>query len=107
MRVRVWQEKRYGELGETRWAVNWYTVTPKGQKRIDASPDYEVDFDRDLECNYEHFTTQAAARNFAATVACDSFFGTATVVKEILDWMSEADNIACFEESNEREEVAA
>jgi hypothetical protein len=106
-RVWVYNEKRFGELGETRWAVTWYEITTKGQARVDADPDYELDFDRDLDCCYRNYPTKAAALRFAPKYAAKSFFGTATVTKEVLEWMSEGDNVGCFEECSEREEVAA
>lgn len=96
MRVWIYPEKEYAELGAVRWEVEWQTLTKGARKRQDADPDYEVDYDTDLTNWYQTFTTEQAAQEYAQRVVNkgETFFGSATVTKQVVDWYVEEDRVA-------------
>lgn len=103
-------ERRFGVLGAERWTVEYYMPNEAGQKRIDADPDYEPDFNRDLDCIAVPCVTQEEALKEARNVHGDSFFGAATVRHEVLELIGddtgEASNSAYWEQVGESVEVA-
>ena len=103
MRVWIHSEKQYGRFGAERWSMEYYQLTPNGQRRMDADPDYEWQ-DRDIECISSAFTTKEAAIE-AASAAADSFFGVAQVQREVVDWLSESDGVADWEPAGDAVEV--
>jgi hypothetical protein len=100
MRVFVYPEKTYEEMGAERWEVEWQTVRPSAVKRVEAAEargDYdEIDMDRDLIYHYRHYSSQAAAMRAARGVVNlgRTEFGCATVVRQVVDWYVEEDRIA-------------
>ncbi len=102
MRVFVYPEKAYEELGAKRWDVEWYTVGPKALKRVaDAEArgeSDEVDPDRDVVCHHKPFPWRAKglAIAYAKKMAnCErSAYGFAIITPEVVDWYVEEDRIA-------------
>lgn len=92
MRVWLWQDKEYGDVGARRWLVEWWDVTPKARRRIEAAEargDYdEYDFDRDLVCSKRAFPPRAKglAIAYAKRVAGGELnaFGCAKVMQQIV-----------------------
>lgn len=95
MRVYVYPEKAYEELGAVRWEVEWQELTPAAKKRHE-NPDYEHDHDIDEVSCYRVFKTQAAAEKFARNVVdkYQTVYGCATVHKQTVKWYVEEDRIA-------------
>lgn len=88
MSGRLWmfEEREYADEGAQRFTVSWHTLKVRA-KALD--PD-DVDWDRDLEENYESHTTMTAALEHAKSVAPGSFFGLATVQQERADRYEDA-----------------
>jgi hypothetical protein len=102
MRVFVYPEKTYEELGAKRWEVEWYTVKAKALQRVrdaEACGDYdEIDPDRDVVCHYATYPHRAKGLALARAkkeAACElSAYGSATVTEQAVDWYVEDDRIA-------------
>src|SRR5262245_18024252 len=102
MRVWVYPEKEYQELGAKRWEVEWYVVTEKAQRRVQdaeaAGRQDEYDPDRDIECECRSFPHRAKglAIAYAKRMAnCDrSAYGCATVTEQVVAWYVEEDRVA-------------
>ena len=81
MRVWILSERQHGELGATRWEVEWWVLRPdKAHKSRD-----EINFDSDLEAHYTTHPNRDAAIAQARKVAPDSFFGGAMVKRQTLN----------------------
>lgn len=102
MRVWVYPEKTYEDLGAKRWQVEWYTVGAKAKARVasaEARGEIEdLDPDRDIVTNCKVFphAQKAKALKFAERMAVceDSAYGCATVTEEVVDWYVEEDRVA-------------
>jgi hypothetical protein len=102
MRVWVYPEKVYEELGAKRWEVEWQTVSPKALKRIaeaEARGEYdEVDIDSDLISHfvvYPHRAKGLAMAYARKMVNCaNSAFASVMVQEQVVDWYVEEDRIA-------------
>src|SRR5690348_12981990 len=99
MRAWIFEDKRWGELGERRWAVEWYEVTPKVLARIAADPDHEIDFDSELASMVLPCKTRALAMTRARAVlgSGKSFFGAVQVQEQVVDWMCQEDRVGTWE----------
>lgn len=105
MRVWVYPEKQYEELGAERFEAQWEAFTAAAQKRYDADPQFELDPDADIQYVNHYFKTKDAAMK-CARKAVDGFktvFGGATVTRQVVDWFVEEDKVAewknCEEEN--------
>jgi hypothetical protein len=102
MRVFVYPEKTYEELGTRRWEVEWHTVKPKAIARVaaaEAKGEYdEIDPDSDIVTHTRSFP--ARCKGLAVALAkrmaeCPtSAYGCATVMEQAVDWYVEEDRIA-------------
>lgn len=114
MRVWLWQEKEYGDVGARRWLVEWYTVRPKAKARVEAAEARgeldEYDPDRDIECNERSFGPKAkgAAVAFAKRVAVGelSAYGCARVIPQIVSTEEAPDGFGEWAEAGEVLEVS-
>lgn len=107
MKVWVYPERTWEELGAVRWEVEWYELTPSAKKRHE-NPDYEHDRDRDEVAVTKVFKTEAAAKRFARKVV-DSYltvYGNALVTKQTVDWFVEEDKVAEWVNVGEPEEIS-
>lgn len=110
MRVWVFPEKVYEELGAKRWEVEWWEVTAKARKRVEAAEargeSDEYDRDSDIVSCYKVFPHNAKGRAvaFARKMAHsdNSAFGSAEVIEQVVDWYVEEDRIAEWVNSGER-----
>lgn len=95
MRAWIYHEKEYGSIGARRWEVEWWVLTPNGQKRHDADPDYEWQ-DHDIESESLTFKTRDEAMRAARKVVDSdvTFFGCAEVHEQVVDWLCEEDGVA-------------
>ncbi len=100
-KVRTYPEKKMEELGAERWRVTWETERPG----CDAGAD-DGDFDRDLIYHSKTFATHKAATRKAGAAARESFFGCATIRKEVVGFEYDADLIAQWLEVGEVEDVS-
>lgn len=108
MRVRLFPEKTWAELGAKRWTVEWWTLRKGVKPDADTSQENEdFDYDRDLVSNYRAFKTKAAALKCAEREAGNSFWGAATVQGQVVAYWDDEDypNIAEWQDVGEAEEV--
>ncbi len=109
MRVWVFPEKTYEELGAKRWRVEWQTVKASALERVrlaEAKGEYdEVDPDSDIAWHCRVFPHRAKGLAMACAKkmsACEgSAYGVATVTPEIVDWYVEEDRIAEWSNAGE------
>lgn len=99
MRVWVWPEREYREIGARRWKVSWYTARPGAPEGDD------LDFDRDLIEHSAAYGTRSTAMRTAKRRAGQAFFGVAHIREQVVDWISEADGTAEWSDVGELEEV--
>lgn len=100
MRVWIYPEKKWADLGSERWAVKWQTVKPEASKRItdaEACGDLdEVDPDDDLVHHARYYSSERIALREARRVvnAGNTAYGAATVTKEVVEWAHKEARIA-------------
>ena len=97
MRVFIYPERTYEELGMVRWICKWYTL-PKGWKPEgceEDSPDHDV-----MVCNRTTHKTEKAAIAAAKLHLKndDDFYGNPVVHKQVVDWYVKEDRIAQWED---------
>lgn len=100
MQVWTYPEKRMEAFGAVRWDVEWWTA-PEGVEE----PEDGWGPDNGLDCRHKAFTTEPAAKRYAAKVAGESVFGCAAVTKQVVDWYVEEDRIAEWTNVGESEDV--
>ena len=102
MRVFVYPEKTYEELGSKRWEVEWFTVSPRALRRVTEAEARgeldEIDPDRDIICHARVFPFRAKGLALALAnrmAECEgTAYGCATVTEQVVDWYVEEDRIA-------------
>lgn len=108
MRVWIYLEKTWGNLGDRRFQVEWEVLSASAEKKVAKDPEYEVDFHWDFDYEQLHFRTKPEAMA-AAQKAADSgasYFGRACVEEQVVDWVSEEDRVAEWARVGDREEVS-
>ena len=94
MRVWVYPDKTYEELGASRWVCEWYTL-PKGWKPEEGceedSPDPDVMV---CNCTVHHTEKAAIAAAKRRLKNGDDFYGNPIVRKQVVDWYVEEDRVA-------------
>ena len=107
-RVWIYEERTWGQLGQRRWIAEWYAIKPQAKARIDADPDHEIDWDRDLLCETVAAKTKEAAIAKARAIleSGRAFCGSVLVNEQVVDWMCEEDRVGTWENVGESEEVA-
>ena len=112
MRVWVYPDKVYRELGAKRWEAEWQTTKPSAIKRVaeaEAKGEYdEIDLDSDLFWHHRVFPNKGLAMAFAKKVvesAADMAFGSVMVTQQVVDWYVEEDRIAKWADIGEPEYV--
>lgn len=112
MRVWVYPEKCYEALGAERWDVSWEQLTASAAKRLNGHTPQEesdeFDYDRDLTHKRKAFTRESDAREFAEKLVADgaTFFGAATVTRQVVDWFVEEDGVAEWADAGTPVEVS-
>lgn len=103
MRVYVYPEKTYEELGAERFEAQWEQFTPKAQKRYDNDPNFDLNPDADIYWHREFFKTKEAAMQRArkAIDGYETVFGGATVTRQVVDWFVEGDRVAEWRDAEE------
>jgi hypothetical protein len=102
MRVWVYPERKYENLGAVRYELSWEEV------RLSAKGKEEIDPDLDLVHRYATFKDKESALAEARKVV-DSYqtaYGEVTVTRQIVDWYVEEDRIAEWADTKEREYVS-
>jgi len=98
MRVKLYPEIEWGELGDRRWRVEWYEARP--------GADFE-NFEPDIDAvrKLRSFKTEVAAKAFAKKmIAADKcVYGDACVQEQVVDWFVEEDNVAEWADVGEGE----
>jgi len=107
MKVWVYPEKTYEELGAVRWEVEWDVMTKGYHARVAADPNYESDMDSDFAFAYRTFKTEKSAKAFARKIvkAGDTAGGAARVQKQVVDWFVEEDRVAEWADVGETDYV--
>lgn len=100
MMVWTYPEKKYEKLGAERYEVGWEEL------RKSADGKEEIDFDSDLINRFAHFSAKDAAMAKAKEVAQASYFGRASVTRQIVDWFVEEDRVAEWVNTSDTEEVS-
>jgi hypothetical protein len=90
MQVWLYPEKRRETFGATRWVASWYVL----RAGVDPESEWDPTFDTREICR--GFATKEAATQEArrAVDAGDTFFGTAEVRQQRVDWYVEEDRVA-------------
>lgn len=106
MRVWVYPERAFEELGAERYQVSWEELKPSARKRIDAGED--CDLDSDLNYRVASYREKSDALKFAESLVKEGrpWFGEATVTRQVVGWFVEDDNVAEWQDTSEREAVA-
>ncbi len=90
MLVFVYPEKTREPLGAERWLVSWEEERP-------GAPDGDnFDHDRDVLNKCVAFKAYAKAKKYAEKIVADgvTFYGAATIQREVVDWYVEEDRVA-------------
>jgi len=96
MRVWIYEEREYGELGAERYTVEWHTVRPGyNQAEHEESPDP----DRDIISHMKAFPTLAEARVEGKRIydAGLDYYGAVIIQRQRVEWMVEEDGVATWE----------
>ncbi len=101
MRVLLYPEKTYAQLGDVRYLLSTDIVRPECIGKD------EIDIDLDLLRRNWAFPTEAKAREYATAVLArdDLAFGAVTLQKQIVDWFVREDNVAEWSDVGESEEL--
>ena len=104
MRVFVYPEKVYEELGARRWYISWEQLKP-GRT---VKPGEDIDFDRDTYTAYAAYKTKDAATKAAKRVLKSGkpFFGAITLIEQTVDWFVEEDRVAEWQDCGQPEEIS-
>lgn len=108
MRVWVYPEKNYEELGAERYEVSWEEVKKSSRHKLDANED--IDPDLDIEYLHASFRgkdakTKAMAYAYKTVGSGKTAYGCAEVVRQVVDWYVEEDRVAEWVDTNECESV--
>jgi hypothetical protein len=92
-RVRVWvyPEREWRNLGEVSWLVSWHELRPGVKREGD-----EIDLDSDLIERAHRCVTEEQAKEFGklAYETKPLFFGAVYIQKQVVDWFVEEDRVA-------------
>lgn len=101
MRVKLYPELTFAELGAIRFELSTEIVKP------DAMGKHEIDFDNDIRIVHWAFPTEEQAREYAAKVLDrdDLAFGAVTLQKQVVDWFVREDRVAEWSDAGESEEI--
>lgn len=101
VRVLLYPEKIYAQLGDVRYLLSTEVVRPECIGKD------EIDIDSDLITKSWAFTSEEKARERAATILerDDLAFGAVTLQKQIVDWFVQEDNVAEWSDAGESEEI--
>jgi hypothetical protein len=102
MRVWVYPERSFEELGAERWQVSWQTL----RKSAEGKP--EIDHDADVIDRFENFKKKEDAMEKANQLVKDGvpFYGCVGVQRQVVDWFVEEDRVAEWVNAGQSEEVA-
>lgn len=105
MRVWVYPEKQYAELGATRFEIQWEQIRKESLWKLGT--DNDIDPDSDISHRCLAFKTIEAARKKARAIvdAYNTAYGQVTITKQIVDWYVEEDHIAEWSDTNEIEYI--
>ena len=99
MKVWVYPERTYEELGAVRFQLSWEEV------RLEARGKDEIDYDEDIIFRFQNFKTKAPALRKARHLVDGhkTAFGAAWVTRQVVDWYVEEDHIAVCVDTSEAE----
>lgn len=111
---RAWMhhEREWRSIGDVRWAVEWWTITDKADEQrraaVAAGEPWEWEPDTDVLTQRVGFNSLGDARKAARRIVRDgrSFFGCATIQKQVVDWFVEEDHMGEWSDVGEAEEVS-
>ena len=97
MRVWVYPEKQYEDLGAERWEVEWHEVP--GNWALMTDDQREECNPEGMVCRHQYFRGPKAEQQALKVAAkqCKhraSAFGCATVTRQVVDWYVEEDRVA-------------
>jgi hypothetical protein len=108
VRVWVYPEKKYEELGARRWVAEWDELRPGCKAKDTTQENDEFDYDRDLIKRSVALPNKddaiAAANRVLESGA--PFFGVVEVQEQVVDWYVEGDRIAHWDWSGDPVEVS-
>lgn len=103
MRVFVYPEKVYEELGARRWHISWEQL----KDGLEIKPGQDVDFDSDIYNVFAAYKTKDAATKAAKRILKSGkpYFGAITLTEQVVDWFVEEDRIAEWRDCGQPEEI--
>jgi hypothetical protein len=90
MRVWVYPEREWAELGAERWEVEWQTVKPGSRAKAEIDPDCDIDW----HCRQYPTKAKALAAARGVVNLGRTAYGCATVTRQVVDWYVEEDRVA-------------
>lgn len=106
MRVRIYPGGAVANIGDERWVTEWHSAIPAAERKREADEDYEFDYDRDLVTHYRSFKTRDEALTEAKKQFGDSFFGVATVTKQVVEMLDGPHGVGEWNDCGTPEEVS-
>lgn len=108
MRVWVYPEKNYEELGAERYEVSWEEVSKAARYKLDANED--IDPDLDIDYLYRSFRgadakAKAMAYAYKTVGSGKTAYGCASVTRQVVDWYVEEDRVAEWADTPETESI--
>lgn len=102
MKVWVYPERVFEELGATSYEIEYEVLRPN------AGLEHEIDFDGDIEYCHARFRTRQQALARARQVLDQGlpYFGSVRVTRQIVDWYVEERKIAEWMDTSDTEEVS-
>lgn len=101
MKVWVYPEKKFEELGAERYQLSWEEVKPSAQGKEDIDPDSDISY-----C-FQNFKTKEPAIK-AGRKLVDGYktaYGSASVVRQVVGWFVEEDRIAEWQNTSDEEVI--
>ena len=90
MRVWVYPERAWEELGAVRWECSWEEVRPSSRGKDEIDPDSDV-----VSRFSHHRTKEAAMASARGTVdSGETAYGQVTVTRQAVGWFVEGDRVA-------------
>ena len=104
MKVFVYPEKVYVELGAKRWEISWEELRASTEGKLGD----DVDYDRDIVFMVASYPTKEKAVAAAKQIldAGRPYFGAISLTEQVVDWFVEEDQIAEWRCHGQTEEIS-
>lgn len=104
MRVFLYPEKIYAELGSKRWQISWEQLKTSGAGKVGD----EIDIDSDIDYFVAGYPTQEEAREAAKKLLEHDkpYFGAVSLSEQVIDWFVQEDRVAEWVDCGRIEEIS-